>query len=73
MKCQVCGGGMVSTRSDMPFKTGPRSIVILKDMPLLQCGDCREFLIEDTVMEQVEAILARVDHGAELEIVKYAA
>ena len=57
----------------MPFKTGPQSIVILKEMPVLQCGNCREFLIEDAVMEQVEAILARVDHGAELEIVRYAA
>ncbi len=73
MKCHVCGGGMHSIRSDMPFKTGARSIVILKEMPVLQCGNCREFLIEDGVMEQVEAILAKTDQGAELEIVPYAA
>lgn len=73
MKCHVCGGGMHSIRSDMPFKTGTRSIVILKEMPVLQCGNCGEFLIEDAVMEQVEAILAKTDQGAELEIVRYAA
>ena len=73
MKCHVCGSGMVSTQSDMPFKIGPRSIVILKEMPVLQCGNCREFLIVDAVMEQVETILARVDPGAELEIVRFAA
>ena len=73
MKCHVCGGGMLATRSDMPFKTGPQSIVILKEMPVLQCGNCGEFLIEDAVMERVETILANADQDAELEIVRYAA
>lgn len=73
MKCQVCGGGMQSILSDMPFKTGSRSIVILKEMPVLQCGNCGEFLIEDSVMGQVDTILAKADQGAELEIVPFAA
>ena len=64
---------MQSILSDMPFKTGLQSIVILKDMPVFQCSNCQEFLIEDAVMEQVENILADTDQGAELEIVRYAA
>ena len=73
MKCHVCGGGMQSTRSDMPFKTGAHSIVILKEMPVLQCGNCGEFLIEDAVMEQVEILLSKADQGAEVEIIRFAA
>ena len=73
MKCYVCGGGMQSTQSDMPFKTGPHSIVILKEMPVFQCSNCQEFLVEDAVMEQVENILANTDQGTELEIVRFAA
>ena len=73
MKCHVCGGVMLATRSDMPFKTGSQPIVILKEMPVLQCENCGKFLIEDAVMEQVETILANVDQDAELEIGRYAA
>ena len=73
MRCHICGGAMISKQSDMPFKTGERSIVILKEMPVLECGNCGEFLIEDPVMERVETILENVDQKAELEIVRYAA
>ena len=73
MRCHVCGGGLQATVTDMPFKTGLRTIVILKELPVLNCGNCGEYLLEDPVMERVEAILARVQHGAELEVVHDAA
>ena len=73
MKCHVCGGGLEATVTDAPFKTGQHAIVILKELPVLQCGNCGEYLIEDTVMKHVEAILEKANHGAELEIVRYAA
>jgi hypothetical protein len=47
--------------------------VILKDLPVLKCGNCGEFLIDDPVMARVEAILANVDGEVELEIVRFAA
>jgi hypothetical protein len=34
---------------------------------------CPEYLIEDTVLRRVDEILARLDSGAELEIIRYAA
>jgi len=42
------------------------TIVILKGLPVLQCDNCREYLLEDVVMH-------RVDTAAELEIIRYAA
>ena len=73
MKCRVCGGKMEAIVTDLPFKLSQRTIVILKDLPVLQCKNCNEFLIEDRVMGRVESILNKVDQLAELEIVKYAA
>ena len=73
MKCHGCGGTLEPTVSDMPFKTGEKRIVIFKELPVLQCGSCAEYLIEDPVMAEVDALLAKADQRAELEIVRYAA
>jgi len=73
MKCQVCGGSMRPMVTDLPFKISELSIVIVKQLPVIQCDGCGEFLIEDPVMKHVEGLLARTDAAAELEIVKYAA
>ena len=73
MKCHVCGGNLKRTRTDLPFKRDETSIVIFKDIPIFQCDNCREYLVEDPVMEEVETVLAGVNPTAELEIVRYAA
>ena len=62
-----------TTKTDLPFKVSDRAIVILKNLPLLQCVKCPEYLIEDAVLQRVDEILARVDGGTELEIIRYAA
>jgi hypothetical protein len=49
------------------------TIVILKGLPVLQCDNCSEYLLEDLVMSRVEEILQRADTAAELEIIRYAA
>ena len=45
----------------------------LKDLPVLQCHSCGEYLLEDSVMSKVEVMLNQADQQAELEIVRYAA
>jgi len=45
MKCTVCGAEMNRVVSDLPFKTSDHTIVILKSLPVLQCGHCTEYLI----------------------------
>jgi YgiT-type zinc finger domain-containing protein len=59
--------------TNLPFKLSEERIVILKQIPVLQCGSCREYLLEDAVMARVDAMLSKVDGGAELEIIPYAA
>lgn len=73
MKCALCGASMKPVTTDLPFKLSETHIVIVKQLPVLQCGACREYLIEDGVMERLEAVLKRADSGAELEVVRYAA
>ena len=57
--------------TDIPFKLSARTIAILKDLPVLQCGQCAEYVIEDSTMEKVEARLEKVDPNLELEIVGF--
>jgi len=54
-------------------KVSDRSIVIIKELPVVQGNNSDEYLIEDQVMERVEPILSMIDSRTELEIVRYAA
>jgi hypothetical protein len=45
----------------------------VKNLPVLQCVNCPEYLIEDEILRWVDEVLAKVDGGTELEIVRYAA
>lgn len=73
MKCHVCGSKMQSVTTNLPFKANESTIVIMKDLPVYQCENCNEYLLEDPVLKHVEKIVQNVDSAAELEIVKYAA
>lgn len=73
MNCRTCGGLMEDRVTDLPFKVGESSIVIVKGLPVIQCPHCNEYILADTVMTHVEQILESVDKTAELEIVRYAA
>ena len=72
MTCHLCRGQMKKVVTDLPFKISETSIIIIKDLPVLQCVDCREYLIEDLVMEKVDKILDKADKTAELEFVSFA-
>jgi len=73
MKCRVCGGAMDERITDLPFKIGDTSIVIVRALPVLQCRQCGETELENTAMARVDGLLAAVDRSAELEVVRYAA
>lgn len=72
MNCHQCGMKLENVITDLPFKTDIHSIII-KDLPVLQCGNCSEYLIEDHVMERVDAILKNVSDAVEVEILSFAA
>jgi YgiT-type zinc finger domain-containing protein len=73
MRCHVCGSQLGPLVTDLPFKVSDTGIVILKGLPMSQCDNCSEYLLEDSVMSRVEGILQEVDAAAELEIIRYAA
>ena len=73
MRCHVCGSQMSPRVTDLPFKIGDSAIVIVKGLPVIQCESCREYLIEDAVMERVDRLLSSADKSVELEVVRYAA
>ena len=73
MKCTVCGARMRAITTELPFKLSETRIVILKQLPVLQCEACREYLIEDPVMARIDILLTRTDSTAELEVIGYAA
>ena len=73
MKCHVCGSNLRAVRTDLPFKANENSIVIMKNLPVYQCGNCSEYLLEDPVLKRVEEIIQNVDTAAELEVIRIAA
>lgn len=72
MICHICGGRLEKVVTNLPFKVNHDSIVIVKRLPVLQCVNCREYAIEDEVMQKVDSILDRIDATAELEVLNYA-
>jgi YgiT-type zinc finger domain-containing protein len=73
MTCHNCAGKLKKIITNLPFKVGDNAIVIIKKLPVLQCQNCNEYLIEDPVMEKVDYILDKIDKTVELEILNYAA
>lgn len=72
MNCHNCGGKLEKIITDLPFKISRSSIIIIKKLPVLQCQNCNEYMIEDAVMENVEYVLSKIDSTTELEILNYA-
>ena len=73
MRCEVCGAELVAITTDLPFKVREPGIVILKGVPVWQCANCPQYLLEDRVLARVDELLRRVDGAIELEVVRYAA
>ena len=73
MSCRICGGSMESRVTDLPFKIGDFSIVILKTLPVLQCRQCGDTELEHQTMLRVDELLSGIDRFAELEVIRYAA
>ena len=73
MKCRMCRGLLERRLTDLPFKIGDSSIVILKALPVLQCRQCGDTELEQATMARVDQVLAGVDRSSELEVIRYAA
>jgi len=72
MNCNKCGDKLERIITDLPFKIENGGIIIIKELPVLQCPNCNEYLIEDSVMKKVDEILEHTDKTAEVETLSYA-
>jgi YgiT-type zinc finger domain-containing protein len=73
MRCRICGGLLEPRVTDLPFKIGDSSIVILRALPVLQCRQCGDTELEQVTLSRVDQFLAAVDESAELKVIRYAA
>jgi YgiT-type zinc finger domain-containing protein len=73
MICDNCGAELVRARTDLPFKRGPHSTVIVRDVPVMECSACPMYLMDDEVMASIDGILAARGSDVELEVVRFAA
>ena len=46
--------------TDLLFKVSEATIAILKEIPVFQCENCSEYLLDNSVMKRVEEILEGV-------------
>ncbi len=73
MNCRICGANLKPIKTDLPFKVSERTIVIVKELPVVQCESCSTYEIEDLVFSRVEELLSAIDRATELEIIRFAA
>jgi YgiT-type zinc finger domain-containing protein len=71
--CTTCGSDLEERVTDLPFKLGDRSIVIVKAVPVLQCPCGNAYLLRHAVMAAVDRLLDGAEKDAELSILRYAA
>jgi len=64
---------MTRVCTDLPFKVGRNTVVVVRDAPVLECPSCPEYLLADAEMVRIEEILASRGAAAEVEVVRYAA
>jgi len=73
MKCHVCGTLMTRVVSDLPFRVDRSVMIILRELPLIECRECSAYAFEERVMERVQEIVQRLKSPSHLEAVLYAA
>ena len=74
MKCVICKQGL--THDGMTTVTLERgyTTVVIKDVPAEICENCGEYYLSEEVTEKVQNLAEQaVQHGAEIEVLRYAA
>ncbi len=73
MNCGICGEEMTKITTNLPFRLPNKFIAIMKNLPVIQCQHCGEYLIEDKVMKRLENVFENISPTVELEVYSYAA
>lgn len=74
MTCSICKTGQTRQETATVTLQRGQATLIIKDVPADVCGNCGEYYLSESVSAEVlaRAELA-VQHGAEVEILRYAA
>jgi len=64
---------MTRVVSDLPFRVDRSVMIILRELPLIECRECSAYAFEERVMERVQEIVQRLKSPSHLEAVLYAA
>ena len=74
MKCVFCKQGRTNKGTATVTLERGKTTVIIKEVPAEICENCGEYYLSDVVTEKVQNLAAQsVQHGAEIEVLKYAA
>lgn len=74
MKCVICKQGQTHNGMTTVTLTRGQTTVVIKDVPAEICENCAEYYLSEEVTERVHALAERaVQHGAEIEVLRYAA
>lgn len=65
---------MTEQQTDLPFKLDNHQVLIVKSVPCHICDSCGEVLLSDSVLSNIDKVIAEVRaSNTELEVVRFAA
>ncbi|MDA8409390.1 MAG: type II toxin-antitoxin system MqsA family antitoxin [Treponema sp.] len=74
MKCLICKEGLYQDGLTTVFLTRGESSIIIKGVPARVCDQCGEYILDSATTRAVLAMAADAfDHGAEVEVRRFAA
>jgi len=74
MKCLICKEGLYQDGFTTVFLTRGESSIIIKGVPARVCDQCGEYILDSATTRAVLAMAADAfDHGAEVEVRRFAA
>jgi YgiT-type zinc finger domain-containing protein len=74
MKCVICKQGQTHNGMTTVTLVRGQTTVVIKDVPAEVCENCGEYYLSEQVTDKVQDLAEQaVRHGAEIEVLRYAA
>jgi len=74
MKCVICKQGQTQSGFTTVTLQRGKTTVVIKDVPGEICENCGEYYLSEEVAAKIQDLAERaVQHGAEIEVLRYAA
>lgn len=74
MKCVLCKHGETQPGKVSVTLSRGETVVVIKEVPAVVCGQCGEYYLDDATTARVMAMAEEaVNHNAEVEVIRFAA